>query len=93
MYDTVKQIEQIALKVLTEHKPDYPLQTNVEFYTALLLHGLGLPVALFSPVFAVGRVVGWLAHCIEQQRTGRIIRPESQYVGERGRVWKPVAER
>lgn len=93
LYDTVKQIEQIALKVLAEHKPDYPLQTNVEFYTALLLHGLGLPVALFSPVFAVGRVVGWLAHCIEQQRTGRIIRPESQYVGERGRMWKPVAER
>lgn len=90
LYETVKQIEQIALKVLAEHKPDHPLKTNVEFYTALLLHGLGLPTEMFSPVFAVGRAIGWLAHCFEQQRTNRIIRPESMYVGERGRRWAAV---
>ena len=86
LYETVKQIEQIALKVLAEHKPEHPLKTNVEFYTALLLHGVGLPIDLFSPVFAMARVVGWLAHCFEQQRAARIIRPESVFVGER-RHW------
>lgn len=93
LYDTVKQIEQIALKVLAAHKPNHPLQTNVEFYTALLLHGLDLPTELFSPVFAVGRVVGWLAHCFEQQRANRIIRPESEYVGERSRAWVELENR
>jgi len=47
------------------HRPERRLDTNVEFYTALLLHGLGLPSELFTSTFAVGRVVGWSAHCLE----------------------------
>jgi len=46
-----------------------------------LLHGLGLPSALFTPTFAVGRVAGWAAHCLEQLREGKLIRPRSVYVG------------
>ena len=53
--------------LLEEHKPGRRLKTNVEFYTALLLHGLGLETAFFTPTFAVGRVAGWTAHCFEQR--------------------------
>jgi citrate synthase len=69
------------------------LQTNVEFYTALLLHGLGMPPELFSPTFAVSRVAGWTAHCFEQRALDRIIRPQSAYVGEKDRRWVPLEER
>jgi citrate synthase len=65
----------------------------VEFYTALLLHGLGLEVPLFTPTFAISRVSGWIAHALEQQRANRIIRPQSEYVGPRDRRWVPLAER
>jgi citrate synthase len=66
---------------LAERHPNRPLRANVEFYTALLLDALGIPRALFSAVFAVGRCAGWLAHIEEQRRTGRLIRPAACYVG------------
>jgi citrate synthase len=65
----------------------------VEFYTALLLHGLGLETALFTPTFAISRVSGWIAHAAEQRRTNRIIRPQSEYTGPRDRKWVPVSDR
>ena len=81
LYELARAVEATALRLLEEYKPGRNLQTNVEFYTALLLHGLGLEVPLFTPTFAIGRVVGWLAHCHEQRAVGRIIRPQSVYVG------------
>jgi citrate synthase len=93
LYDLARSVEQTALRLLREHKPDRSLQTNVEFYTALLLHGLGLPSDLFTPLFAVGRVSGWVAHCLEQLAHGRLIRPQSEYVGERDRKWVPIEAR
>src|SRR5258707_2861463 len=84
LYDLARTIEATALRVLRERKPDRRLDTNVEFYTALLLHGLGLPSELFTPTFAVGRVIGWSAHCLEQRRDGRLIRPQSTYIGPTG---------
>ncbi len=81
LYDLARSVEATALRLLRERKPDRRLDTNVEFYTALLLHGLGLPAELFTPTFAVGRVLGWSAHCLEQLREGRLIRPQSTYVG------------
>ena len=81
LYDLAKNVEATALRLLRERKPDRRLDTNVEFYTALLLHGLGLPTELFTPTFAVGRVVGWSAHCLEQLRDGKLIRPQSIYTG------------
>ena len=79
--------------MLAAYQPDRSLQTNVEFYTALLLHGLGLPAQLFTPTFAASRVAGWTAHCFEQQAQDRIIRPQSVYVGLRDRSWVPLDER
>jgi citrate synthase len=93
LYELARSVEATALRLLHERKPDRRLDTNVEFYTALLLHGLGLPTELFTPAFAVGRVAGWTAHALEQLATGRLIRPQSAYVGERDRRWVPVEER
>ncbi|TGQ67594.1 citrate synthase/methylcitrate synthase [Mesorhizobium sp. M00.F.Ca.ET.186.01.1.1] len=74
-------VEQTALDVLRVAKPSRSLQTNVEFYTALVLEAAGFPSQTFSNVFAAGRVAGWIAHAREQQTTGRLIRPQSRYVG------------
>jgi citrate synthase len=76
-----EKVEQAALDVLRVAKPSRSLQTNVEFYTALLLEAAGFPNQAFSNVFAAGRVAGWIAHAREQQATGRLIRPQSRYVG------------
>lgn len=76
-------VERIALDVLRTAKPGRVLETNVEFYTALLLEAVGFPPRAFTCVFAMGRVIGWLAHAREQQATGRLIRPQSRYVGPR----------
>lgn len=81
LYELARAVEGTALRLLEEHKPGRRLQTNVEFYTALVLHGLGLEVPLFTPTFAIARVAGWIAHCFEQRAVGRIIRPSSVYVG------------
>lgn len=74
-------VEAAALALLKRKKPDRPLETNVEFYTALLLEALGFPREAFTCVFAAGRMAGWLAHAQEQIATGRLIRPQSRYVG------------
>lgn len=74
-------VEATALRVLARHRPGRRLDTNVEFYTALLLEALGIPRSGFTPLFAAGRSAGWVAHALEQMATGRIIRPQSRYVG------------
>lgn len=78
-YTLAMGVEKEALRLLKKHKPHRVIQTNVEFYTALLLHSLEIPTELFTPLFAVGRSVGWLGHCIEQRKEGRLIRPQSIY--------------
>jgi len=88
LYELAKHVEATAIRLLEEYKPGRRLQTNVEFYTALLLHGLGMEAALFTPTFAVSRTAGWIAHCFEQRRTNRIIRPQSLYVGPPPRAWE-----
>jgi citrate synthase len=84
LYSLARSVETTALRLLREYKPERRLDTNVEFYTALLLQGIGLPTQLFTPTFAVGRVLGWSAHCLEQLAEGKLIRPQSVYVGPRG---------
>ena len=93
LYELARHVEETAVRLLDEYKPGRNLQTNVEFYTALLLHGLNLNNDLFSPTFAIGRLPGWIAHCFEQQRRGRLIRPSSTYSGRRDRRWRPLQER
>jgi citrate synthase len=92
-YMVARVIEDTALRLLEEYKPGRRLRTNVEFYTALLLHGLDLDVSLFTPTFAVSRVSGWIAHCLEQRRANRIIRPQSEYTGPAPRPWVMWADR
>ena len=79
-------VEASVLAILKDRKPDRPLDTNVEFYTALLLEALAYPPSAFTCVFASGRVVGWIAHAREQLAGGRLIRPQSRYVGPRPRI-------
>jgi citrate synthase len=74
-------VEAAALDLLARKKPDRPLQTNTEFYTALLLEAVGLPREAFTCAFAAGRSAGWIAHAREQMSNGRLIRPQSRYVG------------
>jgi len=93
LYTLARAVESTALRLLEEYKPGRRLQTNVEFYTALLLHGLGFDTALFTPTFAMSRVSGWIAHAFEQQRANRIIRPQSEYAGPRDRQWVPLSAR
>jgi citrate synthase len=79
-------VESAALELLARKKPNRPLQTNVEFYTALLLETLGFPREAFTCVFAIGRSGGWIAHAREQMLNGRLIRPQSRYVGPQPRA-------
>jgi citrate synthase len=76
-----EQVETAALAILARRKPDRSLQTNVELYTALLLEALAFPPDAFTCVFAMGRVAGWIAHAREQLAGGRLVRPQSRYVG------------
>jgi citrate synthase len=93
LYDLARHVEKTAIDLLEEYKPGRRLQTNVEYYTALLLHGLDLSTDLFTPTFAVSRVAGWIAHAFEQKAANRIIRPSSTYIGDEARTWTPVADR
>ncbi len=93
LYELAKSVEQTALRLLAEYQPGRTLQTNVEFFTALVLHGLGLTSDIFTPTFAASRAAGWIAHCHEQQRQNRLIRPASEYAGVRGRRWVPLESR
>jgi len=76
-----RSVEASATRLLAARYPQRPLLANVEFFTALLLEGLGIPRELFSAVFATGRVAGWLGHVAEQRSCGRLIRPRGRYVG------------
>lgn len=93
LLDLAREVEKTAVELLAEHKPGRRIETNVEFYTALLLQGLGIEAELFSPTFAISRVAGWVAHVMEQREEGRLFRPRSEYVGAQGRRWVPLAER
>jgi citrate synthase len=77
-----ENLERDILDQLKAWKPDRPLETNVEYYTALLLEALGFPRSTFTCVFGLGRTLGWTAHAMEQEKTGRLIRPRSAYVGD-----------
>jgi citrate synthase len=75
------EVESYIRAALRRKNPNRPLETNVEFFTAILLDALAIPRQAFTPIFAVARAAGWTAHAMEQRRTGRLIRPSSSYVG------------
>jgi len=78
---TAVAVEEVALRLLAERKPDYPIKTNVEYYAAAVLQGVGLPSWLFPATFALARHAGWTAHCLEQSQADILIRPDVRYVG------------
>jgi citrate synthase len=75
------RLEMAVADTIERLKPGRSLRPNVEIMAALLLDAVDIPREAFTPVFAVGRSAGWLAHAMEQQKTGRMIRPTSAYVG------------
>lgn len=77
-------------EVMRERKGLYP---NVDFYCATVYHALGLPIDLYTPLFAAGRVGGWTAHVLEQFADNRLIRPRAEYVGPESRTLPPLSER
>ena len=75
------EVEDVALRILAEKHPDRPLKTNVEYYAAPVLMGVGLSPDLFPATFSLARHAGWTAHVLEQAANNRLIRPDVNYVG------------
>jgi citrate synthase len=89
------QVADAVGRVIMEH-PHFTqrqLNPNVEFYSAPLLYGLGLPLDLFTTAFAISRIAGWMAHIREQLADNRLIRPKADYHGPAPRAFAPLAER
>ncbi len=87
LYALAHTTEDKALEILHESKPDQRIYTNVEFYSAVLMHAVGLPRDLFTATFASSRTVGWTAHIMEQAANNRLIRPDVDYTGPLGLHW------
>ena len=95
-YEVAEALEAAALKELRERRPDRVLETNVEFWAAIVLDFAEVPAPMFTSMFTCARLAGWSAHILEQKRTGRLIRPSARYVGPAPRSpeqvpgWDPV---
>jgi citrate synthase len=90
------QLELFEKSALLEKtiKEEKGLNANVDFYSASTYYSLGIPVDLFTPIFAVSRMSGWTAHILEQYRNNRLIRPRAEYTGRPdGQSWVPLSER
>ena len=95
-YEVAESLEKAALAALRERSPDRVLETNVEFWAAIMLDFAQVPAHMFTSMFTCARLAGWSAHILEQKRTGRLIRPSARYVGPAPRKpeevpgWDPV---
>ncbi len=95
-YEVAEALEQAALNELRARRPDRVLETNVEFWAAIVLDFAEVPAHMFTSMFTCARLAGWSAHILEQKRTGRLIRPSARYVGPAPRRpedvpgWDPV---
>jgi citrate synthase len=83
--EVAEALERAAIDALREAHPDRPLETNVEFWAAVVLELAQIPPDMYPAMFACARVAGWSAHIVEQRRTGRLIRPSARYVGPSAR--------
>jgi len=89
LYDLAVELERVAAGVLGP-KGIYP---NVDFYSGIVYQGLGIPRDLFTPIFAIARVAGWLAHWLEQLKSNRIYRPDQIFVGKHDVQYVPLEKR
>jgi citrate synthase len=88
--DTYYRMSRRMEEVVLAEKGLYP---NVDFFAATVYHYLRIPTDLFTPVFSASRMAGWTAHVIEQHADNRLIRPDSEYLGESGLTWVPLGAR
>ncbi|WP_082233613.1 citrate synthase [Halobacillus massiliensis] len=84
---------EMSIKIEDYIKENKGLPANVDFYSASVYHSLGIDHDLFTPIFAVSRVSGWLAHILEQYSDNRLIRPRAEYVGPKGQKYTPIEDR
>ncbi|TEX51883.1 MAG: citrate synthase [Actinomycetales bacterium mxb001] len=89
-YEVAAALEEAALEELRSRRPDRILETNVEFWAAIVLDFAQVPPQMFTSMFTCARLAGWSAHILEQKRTGRLIRPSAKYVGPGPRVPEAV---
>jgi citrate synthase len=80
-YEAASALEQAALTELRERRPDRPIETNVEFWAAVILDFAEVPAHMMPALFSSARTAGWSAHIMEQKKTGRLVRPSARYVG------------
>jgi citrate synthase len=84
-YEVALALEEAALAELRDRRPDRILETNVEFWAAIVLDFAEIPAHMFTSMFTCARLAGWSAHVMEQKRTGRLVRPSARYVGPASR--------
>ncbi|HXQ93076.1 MAG TPA: citrate/2-methylcitrate synthase [Nitrososphaerales archaeon] len=84
IFALAEAVEEDARELLRKKHPDRTLETNVEFYSSLVLNAVGIPTDMFTTTFACSRIVGWTAHVLEQLSDNRLFRPESEYIGPEG---------
>ncbi|KAA9150562.1 citrate synthase 2 [Amycolatopsis acidicola] len=89
-YEVAEALEQAALAELRERRPDRPIETNVEFWAAVILDFAKVPPHMMPAMFTSARTAGWAAHILEQKRTGRLVRPSATYVGPGPRTPREV---
>jgi len=88
-YELAEEVERVGLELLA-YKKVYP---NVDFYSGIIYDQMGIPVDTFTPIFAMARVAGWLAHWLEQLKENKLYRPDQIYEGEHGRRYLPLDQR
>jgi citrate synthase len=85
-YEMSRRVEEVMMN-------EKGLYANVDFFSASAYYSMGIPLELFTPIFAVSRISGWTGHILEQYADNKLIRPRAEYVGERNRKYVPIAER
>jgi citrate synthase len=80
-FEAASALEQAALTELRERRPDRPIETNVEFWAAVILDFAEVPPHMMPAMFTCARTAGWSAHIMEQKKTGRLVRPSARYIG------------
>ena len=85
-YNIADNVENTMIK----EKNIYP---NVDFFSSIVYHDLGIPIDLDTPIFAIARISGWVAHAIEQYSDNKLIRPKEQYIGPMDSKFVPIGKR